>query len=110
MVSIKKEIEKEKGCMMKYLMMLSMVVFPTVTNAQYHSLSGGPVTDIPAFSWQNPGWSEGSTAFNASHHQLPMASTPTMGQSYNGSSAGSSAMGGSSTPASQLNNDFGNMD
>ena len=81
---------------MKYLMMLSMVVFPTVANAQYHSLSGGPVTDIPAYSWENPGWSEGSTSYTASRHQFPTSS--------------SSSGGGSSVPASRLQNDFGNMD
>ena len=79
--------------------------------AQFHSLSGEPVHNIPAFSWQNPGWSEGSTAFNASQHELPTSSTPTMTPSYNGSSVGSSAMGGGgSAPISRLNNDFGNMD
>ena len=82
--------------MMKYLMMLSMVVFPTVASAQYHSLSGPPVTDIPAFSWENPGWNQGSTEFNASRHQFPTSS--------------SSSGGGSSVPASRLQNDFGNMD
>ena len=93
--------------MMKYLMIISMVAFPTVASAQYHSLSGGPVTDIPAFSWQNPGWSEGSTAFNASHHQLPTATTPTMAPSYSpGGGGGASSPSG----AFHMNNDFGNMD
>jgi hypothetical protein len=79
--------------------------------AQFHSLSGEPVHKIPAFSWENPGWSEGSTAFNVSPHHSPTSSTPTMAPSYNGSSSGSSAMGGGgSAPASRLNNDFGNMD
>jgi hypothetical protein len=73
--------------MMKYLIIL----------AQYHSLSGPPVTDIPAYSWQNPGWSEGSTSYTASRHQFPTSSS-------------SSSGGGSSVPASRLNNDFGNMD
>ena len=95
--------------MMKYLILTLMVVFPTVVNAQYHSLSGGPVTDIPAYSWENPGWSEGSTEFNASHHQLPTASTPSMSQSYAPDSRGGSVGGGSIAP-SRLNNDFGNMD
>ena len=94
---------------MKYLILISMVVFPTVANAQYHSLSGEPVHDIPAFSWVNPGWSEGSTAFNASHHQLPTASTAPMAQSYAPDSRGGS-VGGGSIPPSRLNNDFGNMD
>ena len=94
--------------MMKSLMIISMVAFPTAVNAQYHSLSGEPVHDIPAFSWQNPGWSEGSTAFNASHHQLPTASTPTMAPSYAPDSRGGGGGGGISVP--RLNNDFGNMD
>jgi len=85
-----------------------MVVFPTVASAQYHSLSGEPVHDIPAFSWEKPGWSEGSTAFNASHHQLPVASTPTMAPSYAPDSRGGGGGGGISVP--RLNNDFGNMD
>jgi hypothetical protein len=85
--------------MMKYLILISMVVFPTVANAQYHSLSGEPVHDIPAFSWENPGWSEGSTSFNASHHNFPVSGS---------TSAGSG--GGGSVPPSRLNNDFGNMD
>ena len=63
--------------MMKYLMMLSMVVFPTVANAQvsdgavtYHSLTpdgGSLVGDpapVPAFSWQNPTWSQGGISMN----------------------------------------------
>jgi hypothetical protein len=83
--------------MMKYLILISMVVFPTVANAQYHSLSGEPVHKIPAFSWENPGWSEGSTSSNATHHNFPNAST-------------SSSGGGGSVPPSRLNNDFGNMD
>jgi len=95
--------------MMKYLTIISMVVFPTVASAQYHSLSGGPVTDIPAYSWENPGWSQGSTAFNASPHQLPTASAPTMVQSFAPDSRGGS-VGGGSIPPSRLNNDFGNMD
>lgn len=95
--------------MMKYLTIISMVVFPTVASAQYHSLSGGPVTDIPAYSWENPGWNQGSTAFNASPHQLPTASTPTMAQSFTPDIRGGVA-GGGSIPASRLNNDFGNMD
>jgi len=82
---------------MKYLILISMVVFPTVANAQYHSLSGEPVHNIPAFSWENPGWSEGSTSSNATHHNFPNAST-------------SSSGGGGSVPPSRLNNDFGNMD
>ena len=82
---------------MKYLILISMVVFPTVANAQYHSLSGEPVHNIPAFSWENPGWSEGSTSSNATHHNFPNAST-------------SSSSGGGSVPPSRLNNDFGNMD
>jgi len=82
---------------MKYLILISMVVFPTVANAQYHSLSGEPVHKIPAFSWENPGWSEGSTSSNATHHNFPNAST-------------SSSGGGGSVPPSRLNNDFGNMD
>jgi hypothetical protein len=65
--------------------------------AQFHSLSGEPVHNIPAFSWENPGWSEGSTSYNASHHQFPTSSS-------------SSGTGGGSVPASRLNNDFGNMD
>ena len=83
--------------MMKYLTIISMVVFPTVASAQYHSLSGPPVTDIPAFSWEKPGWSEGSTSYTASRHQFPTSSS-------------SSSGGGSSVPASRLQNDFGNMD
>jgi len=83
--------------MMKYLILISMVVFSTVANAQYHSLSGEPVHKIPAFSWENPGWSEGSTSSNATHHNFPNAST-------------SSSSGGGSVPPSRLNNDFGNMD
>jgi hypothetical protein len=63
--------------MMKYLTMLSMVVFPTVANAQvsdgaviYHSLTpdgGSLVGDpapVPAFSWQNPTWSQGGIGMN----------------------------------------------
>ena len=95
--------------MMKYLMIISMVAFPTVASAQYHSLSGGPVTDIPVYSWENPGWSQGSTEFNASPHQLPTASTPSMVQSFAPDSRGGS-VGGGSIPPSRLNNDFGNMD
>lgn len=94
---------------MKYLMIISMVAFPTVASAQYHSLSGEPVHDIPAFSWENPGWSQGSTAFNASPHQLPTATTAPMAQSYAPDSRGGS-VGGGSIPPSRLNNDFGNMD
>ena len=55
--------------MMKYLMIISMVVFPTVTNAQLamttdnHSLTratpNAPQTS-PAYSWQ-PNTSEGAT-------------------------------------------------
>ena len=82
---------------MKYLILILMVVFPTVANAQYHSLSGEPVHNIPAFSWENPGWSEGSTSSNATHHNFPNA---------NASSSG----GGGSVSSSRLNNDFGNMD
>jgi hypothetical protein len=67
--------------------------------AQFHSLSGEPVHEIPAFSWENPGWSEGSTSFNASNHNFPVSSSM---------SAGSG--GGGSVPVSRLNNDFGNMD
>jgi hypothetical protein len=39
---------------MKYLMMLSMVVFPTVANAQnvYHSLSDNPTGETPTYSWE----------------------------------------------------------
>lgn len=77
--------------------------------AQFHSLSGGPVTDIPAYSWENPGWSQGSTAFNASPHQLPTATTAPMVQSFAPDSRGGS-VGGGSIPPSRLNNDFGNMD
>ena len=95
--------------MMKYLTIISMVAFPTVASAQYHSLSGPPVTDIPAFSWENPGWSQGSTEFNASHHQLPTASATPMAQSYAPDSRGGSVGGGSIAP-SRLQNDFGNMD
>ena len=64
--------------MMKYLMMLSMVVFPTVANAQvsdgavtYHSLTpdGGSLVGnpppAPAFSWDRPTWSQGSIGMNA---------------------------------------------
>ena len=75
-----------------------MAAYPTVASAQYHSLSGPPVTDIPAFSWEKPGWSEGSTSYTASRHQFPT------------SSASSGGGGGSSVPASRLQNDFGNMD
>jgi len=103
------KMEVRTKCMMKSLMIISMVAFPTVASAQYHSLSGGPVTDIPAFSWENPGWSQGSTAFNASPHQLPTATTPTMVQSFAPDSRGGS-VGGGSIPPSRLNNDFGNMD
>jgi len=84
--------------MMKYLILILMVACPTVVNAQYHSLSGEPVHNIPAYSWENPGWSEGSTSSNASHHNFPN----------NGSV--SSGSGGGSVPPSRLNNDFGNMD
>jgi hypothetical protein len=77
--------------------------------AQFHSLSGEPVHDIPAFSWENPGWSEGSTAFNASPHELPVASTPSFSPSFTPESRGGS-VGGGSIPPSRLNNDFGNMD
>lgn len=94
---------------MKYLILILTVVFPTEASAQYHSLSGGPVTDIPAYSWENPGWSQGSTAFNASQHQLPTASSTPMAQSYAPDSRGGS-VGGGSIPASRLQNDFGNMD
>jgi len=76
--------------------------------AQFHSLSGEPVHKIPAFSWENPGWSEGSTAFNASPHHLPTAGSNTFNPSYSGSS--SMGSGGGSVPPSRLNNDFGNMD
>ena len=93
--------------MMKYLILTLVGVFPTVANAQYHSLSGGPVTDIPAYSWENPGWSEGRTDFNASHHQTPTASSPSFAPSY-GSNTYSA--GGGSAPLSHLQNDFGNMD
>ena len=103
------KMEVRTKCMMKSLMIISMVAFPTVASAQYHSLSGGPVTDIPVYSWENPGWSQGSTAFNASPHQLPTASSPTMVQSFAPDSRGGS-VGGGSIPASRLNNDFGNMD
>jgi hypothetical protein len=54
--------------MMKSLMIISMVVFPTVASAAnsfaqpYHSLSGGPPSSTPAYSWSNPGWSEGATS------------------------------------------------
>jgi hypothetical protein len=64
--------------------------------AQFHSLSGEPVHNIPAFSWENPGWSEGSTSSNATHHNFP--------------NSGSVSSGSGSVPASRLNNDFGNMD
>jgi hypothetical protein len=103
------KMEVRTKCMMKSLMIISMVAFPTVASAQYHSLSGGPVTDIPAYSWENPGWSQGSTAFNASPHQLPTATTPTMVQSFAPDSRGTAA-GGGFIPPSRLNNDFGNMD
>jgi len=93
---------------MKYLILISMVVFPTVANAQYHSLSGEPVHKIPAFSWENPGWSEGSTAFNVSPHHLPTASAPSFAPSYSPGNSGGG--GGGSVPSSRLNNDFGNMD
>ena len=95
--------------MMKYLISILMVVFPTVASAQYHSLSGEPIKDIPAYSWENPGWSEGSTSFNASQHQLPTASVPTMAQSFTPDVRGGDA-GGGSIPPSRLQNDFGNMD
>ena len=62
---------------MKYLILISMVVFPTVVNAQvsdgaviYHSLTpdgGSLVGDpapVPAFSWQNPTWSQGGISMN----------------------------------------------
>jgi hypothetical protein len=63
--------------MMKYLTIISMVAFPTVANAQvsdgaviYHSLTpdGGSLvgdpTPAPAFSWQNPTWSQGGISMN----------------------------------------------
>jgi len=72
------KMEVRTKCMMKSLMMLSMVVFPTVANAQvsdgvviYHSLtpdSGsqvGPTPPVPAFSWDNPTWSQGGIGMNA---------------------------------------------
>jgi hypothetical protein len=72
------KMEVRTKCMMKYLMMLSMVVFPTAVNAQvsdgaviYHSLtpdSGpqiGPTPPVPAFSWQRPTWSQGGIGMNA---------------------------------------------
>ena len=58
-------------------MIISMVVFPTVANAQvsdgaviYHSLtpdSGpqiGPTPPVPKFSWDNPTWSQGAIGMN----------------------------------------------
>jgi len=95
--------------MMKYLTIISMVAFPTVASAQYHSLSGGPVTDIPTYSWENPGWNQGSTEFNASQHQLPTATTPAIVPSFAPDNRGTAAAGGF-IPPSRLNNDFGNMD
>lgn len=95
--------------MMKFLILTSMVVFPTVANAQYHSLSGEPVHNIPAFSWVNPGWSEGRTDFNASHHVAPTSPSSNFNPAYNVSS-GVTTSGGGSVPPSRLNNDFGNMD
>lgn len=83
--------------MMKFLIIM----------AQYHSLSGEPVHKIPAFSWENPGWSEGRTDFNVSHHVSPSTSTPSFNPSY---STGASSGTGGSVPPSHLNNDFGNMD
>ena len=77
--------------------------------AQYHSLSGEPVHNIPQFSWINPGWSEGRTDFNASHHTAPQASVQSFNPAYNVSS-GVATSGGGSVPLSRLNNDFGNMD
>ena len=60
--------------MTKFLMIISMVVFPTAVNAAnsfaqpYHSLSGGPPTSTPAYSWSNPGYSEGATnGFNTGY-------------------------------------------
>ena len=63
--------------MMKYLMIISMVVFPTVANTQvsdgaviYHSLTPdagpqiGPTPPVPKFSWDNPTWSQGSIGMN----------------------------------------------
>jgi len=76
--------------------------------AQYHSLSGEPVHNIPAFSWDRPGWSEGRTDFNASHHVAPSGGSTNFNPSYSGSS--SMGSGGGSAPVSRLNNDFGNMD
>ena len=76
--------------------------------AQFHSLSGEPVHNIPAFSWQNPGWSEGRTDFNVSSHVPVNGGSTSFAPSYSGSSSMSS--GGGSVPASRLNNDFGNMD
>ena len=76
--------------------------------AQYHSLSGEPVHNIPAFSWENPGWSEGRTDFNVSHHVPVTGGSTTFNPSYSGSS--SMGSGGGSVPTSKLNNDFGNMD
>ena len=75
--------------------------------AQFHSLSGEPVHNIPAFSWENPGWSEGRTDFNVSHHVAPTTSSPSMNPSY---STGTTTGTGGSVPPSRLNNDFGNMD
>lgn len=64
-------------CMMKYLILILMVVFPTVADAQvsdgaviYHSLTpdGGSLVGnpapAPAYSWQNPTWSQGSIGMN----------------------------------------------
>jgi len=71
------KMEVRTKCMMKYLMMLSMVVFPTVTNAQvsdgaviYHSLTpdAGPLignpAPAPAYSWVRPTWSQGGIGMN----------------------------------------------
>ena len=76
--------------------------------AQFHSLSGEPVHNIPAFSWQNPGWSEGRTDFNVSSHVPVNAGSTSFNPSYCGSS--SMGSGGGSVPPSRLNNDFGNID
>jgi hypothetical protein len=63
--------------MMKYLILILTVAFLTEANAQvsdgaviYHSLTpdgGSLVGDpapVPAFSWQNPTWSQGSIGMN----------------------------------------------
>ena len=63
--------------MMKYLILILMVAYPTVANAQvsdgaviYHSLTpdSGPLIGTPApvpkFSWQNPTWSQGGISMN----------------------------------------------